>query len=153
MRQVRRNVFETNSSSCHSLTLIKGGDLQSSCLEVSDEDLIKIHGGEFGWEVEQYTGQESKLQYLFTGIRYQNEANDIINSIWFKWLNEMIFEYTGHELHPIEKDSWCEWGYIDHQSIGELDEIFIKDEQTFKENAKWFIFGSESYFITDNDNH
>lgn len=45
-RQIRRCVFETNSSSTHAICIAKDG------YELKDH--IDFHTGEYGWECEEY---------------------------------------------------------------------------------------------------
>ena len=63
--QIRRGVFETNSSSVHSISIIKDnfkGSLPSQFTINCD--------GEFGWEVKTYDDTESKAAYLYQAILY-----------------------------------------------------------------------------------
>ena len=51
MKTIRQNVFETNSSSSHSLCIKSIKDLNKSYLTISDDDLIHVDFGEFGWGI------------------------------------------------------------------------------------------------------
>jgi len=68
-RVVRHNVFETNSSSTHSVSISKklNGIDAPGDLVVSEED-NKVHArfGEFGWEVRDYRQASTKLSYYLT---------------------------------------------------------------------------------------
>ena len=53
--QIRKNVFETNSSSSHSLT-VSEGDItgQPFSDHTLREGVVIVGKGEYGWEFEQY---------------------------------------------------------------------------------------------------
>ena len=137
MRQIRKSVFETNSSSTHSLC-ITNGELEKSTLH-HDDYTIEIPMGEFGWEIEEYYSQSEKLSYLVTITQYNDEQQDLVR--------EAIKEYTGYDL--VIKGS----GYVDHQSSDTLDELFEGDEETIKMNLTYFVFNNGYSFATDNDNY
>ena len=59
-RQIRRSVYETNSSSTHAICIAKDG------YELKDH--IDFHTGEYGWECEEYGDLDNKASYLITAI-------------------------------------------------------------------------------------
>ena len=61
--QIRRGVFETNSSSVHSISIIKD-DFKSSL----PTQFTIACDGEFGWEVDIYESPEDKAAYLYQAI-------------------------------------------------------------------------------------
>ena len=61
--QIRRGVFETNSSSVHSISIIKD-DFKSSLPTQFTIDC----DGEFGWEADIYESPEDKAAYLYQAI-------------------------------------------------------------------------------------
>ena len=64
MLQIRKNVFETNSSSSHALALAKDADYKKH------PDVVYFNQGEFGWEDEEV----SPADYLYTYILTQVEG-------------------------------------------------------------------------------
>jgi hypothetical protein len=151
-RKIRTSVFETNSSSSHSLC-IQNGSLDDSRLSKVD-GIIYVEGGEYGWEIESYWSQSEKLQYLFTMIMSNHYEEAPENVSQYTWLQEVIKEYTGAELqHTAPRDDFYPFGYVDHQSSDTLDEFLVSDKTECKEGMKEFIFNSRYYFKTDNDNH
>jgi hypothetical protein len=154
MKQIRNMVFETNSSSTHSITL-RG---------LKDDYIIpnytlRVAFGEYGWEQERYDAVRDKLSYAFTMIQYKiPEGKDlyfeIINSEYAKWICEMVKDFCGQEIEINKNNSiYYPCGYIDHQSTDILDDFWSDDENEFKKNMKEFIFNSKYGFVTDNDNH
>jgi len=163
MEQIRNMVFETNSSSTHSITL-RG--MKDSMDMPYEENNIEISFGEYGWEQQQYYDYKDKLSYVLTMIQYRlpykwdseemgkNIVNTILTSNYYKWLEEMVWEYCKKSISVEQNESdWSPAGYIDHQSTDILDEWWSDDEIEFKNNMKNFIFNSKYGFVTDNDNH
>lgn len=170
MKQIRKGVFETNSSSVHSLS-ISGADRLSHVNRVSGSF------GEFGWGYERLNTVEDRLSYLLTDIArkyddYKEKKRDILKERFlsdkhYRWANEMVKEFTGNEVEMdwdyFYSSSWSPFGYIDHQSISDMEtsedhscilkEFFSDDEMVFKENMKDFVFNNKYQLIIDNDNH
>lgn len=148
MKLIRNKCFETNSSSCHSISVSSGTKLYDT-IEPDEDGIIRIEGQDFGWEQDTYFDVQSKLSYLLIYIKdwargQEEKFTDI--------LNKVVKEHTfakGVEL--IESDDrWNPHGYIDHQSVesSDLDYLFA-DEKLLKD----FIFNPDSFIETDNDNH
>lgn len=158
MKQIRNSVFETNSSSTHSVTIsMSGGDY----LEKPSE-LPVIKFGEFGWEEVKYSEVEDKLSYFVTmigsKISYMKENEERMNlflsSNHFLWLKEMVKEHCGFDLvvEMLDEDLFP-FGYVDHQSQDTLSSFWSDDKDEFKKLSKDFIFNIKYGFMTDNDNH
>lgn len=149
MKLVRKSTFETNSSSCHSIT-IGTGDCYEGYTPNEDGTII-LPPMEFGWAQETFTDVESRLAYVYVYIRdWCYEDHKIKNLEMF---NRIVFAHTGAtEISMIEHkcDYYVESGYIDHQAVesGDLNHLFNCD-QTLKD----FLFNSQSSITTDNDNH
>lgn len=65
MTKIRRNVFETNSSSCHSITL---GNLSIKEKNLKKYTSLIFQGGEFGWEYIEYNTPQDKLSYYLSAL-------------------------------------------------------------------------------------
>lgn len=150
MKQIRKGVFETNSSSTHSIT-ISGEDKF-----VYPKFLPNISFGEYGWEQESYSDFVDKLSYVITMIATKNSPKNIgefLDLKEFIWLKEAVEQHCG-ELLYIETlhSDWNPFGYIDHQSNDILDEFLSDDELEFKVKVLDFIFNEKYGFETGNDN-
>lgn len=155
MKQIRKSVFETNSSSTHSVT-IKDGPLDY----VNEEDKIEVYPGEFGWEEERYTTFPKKLSYAYTHAMHWGSSSDLIRlnnvlkkhfnrTIIYKDLNSNVYDYeTLLELKENGDHIHSKFGFIDHQSTDVSECIFTSDY-----TLEQFLFNTNSYFTTDNDNH
>ena len=160
MRQLRRGVFESNSSSCHSITFGGRGALEPNCMPIDEDGYIHAHFSEFGWEIENYYDQESKLAYLLTMTAHlngcypyhwsreeQEEAiEEFVETYDFKRISDEIADYANCKGVILDYSE----GYIDHQSIdnNSLDE-FLEWNNT---NIIDFVFGGVVVH-TDNDNY
>ena len=65
MKTVRYNTFETNSSSCHSITFSNKG---SGTLPAGSF-VLRVQGGDYGWEVETYSNAQDKFSYWFSAFK------------------------------------------------------------------------------------
>lgn len=139
---IRNGVFETNSSSVHSITLT--GNSGERDLPAGLNEVLYIQQNEFGWGYDVLKSPLEKLTYVFTAL------DTVYNSpIFLKWLKELVYEKSGVIL---DFSNYVQSGYIDHQSIGLLDKWVLADEETFKENITKLIY-SDNYIIEiSNDN-
>lgn len=153
--RIRKNVFETNSSSSHSLTM-SAGDIVS--LPFSPEVLrtgkVVVDKGEYGWEWYRYYSPLSKAEYLLTQVVSDDsvpkdgtpeEATRALRdeNSRFDQLCRVIEAHTGVMLLIRPGTS----GYIDHDSVGNGSELFESDEKLAQ-----FLFSADSYIETGNDN-
>ena len=97
--KIRRGIFETNSSSTHSITMRREFDKPQKDLVVSDDGYVHSKFGDFEWEFARHTDSDIKLSYLLTMVFHINRDNLV------------------ESLKPIEKDK----NYID--SFYELDDF------------------------------
>jgi len=161
MKQIRRSVFETNSSSTHSITITHRG-LANNNMPVDRDGFIHTELGEFGWEVEDYDDQASRLSYLVTMLAEKSQieawwhgdkttkeiATEIMETREFERLSDEIGRHArckGVIIDPSE-------GYIDHQSHEDYRSFqdFLDECGT---DVVEFVFGRGNVVHTDNDNH
>ena len=162
--QIRRGVFETNSSSIHTLTITKN----PSTLKFPKK--LIFDSGDYGWEKACLITPEEKASYLWEGIlsifpddenKNLTEYNRAINSITrilksvgvkavFKYNNPKYKEskYGGYYKF-YDKDGNVDDGYIDHSS--ELC-TFIWDVCFDKTKLLNYLFSTGSFIKTGNDN-
>ena len=95
-RKIRSHVFETNSSSVHSLVISNNGR-EVSNFKLNREGKIEVDFGDFGKELRVYTSQYDKLSYLITCLYYLSgyEVDDIYEKWEFENIKKAICEYTG----------------------------------------------------------
>jgi len=176
MIQIRKGVFETNSSSTHSVSISRKNNkyYDPSNLNVFiDEYDNKVHVkfGEFGWEIESYNLPYEKLQYIVTML-VETEGNsitcvdDLFETDGFKLINDAVANYCNCDGIWIDEDMRLNsytWngkthyyidhnGYIDHQSCEDYKTVqdFLDD---YCVDITQFIFDNGVVVHTDNDNH
>jgi len=133
MRVIRKSVFETNSSSTHSICISK---------EDVNQFPKSIHFGfgEFGWENDEvYNTQD----YLYTAIM-ELEMYDCVDKIK-AILDKHHISYTFAE--KVDSGYWDQ-GYVDHAE--ELSD-FINDVCNNENKLLRYLFG-DSVIYTGNDN-
>jgi len=151
MKQVRRSVFETNSSSVHSISIIKSVDRYSIPKQIKfDNDC------EFGWEVETYRDTNSKANYLMSGIACSAKDQETLNRN-VKLLFDALDSWdVKHDTPTFEyrtwgdgERGWFSFGSVDHG--GELDD-FVETVLNDRNLLCNFLFDIDSIIETGNDN-
>lgn len=151
--QKRIGVFETNSSSTHSICIPK----EDAELELPKQ--IHFHFGEFGWECDTLDSISEKASYLYTGLVYNDRKSDI--DAVFKTLRDKDVEVTFEEpiyntrtykdSNGIEQSytSSDNAGYVDHGDAlgGFLDAVCSDEDKLLR-----FLFSPMAFIITGNDN-
>ena len=106
MKQIRSNVFETNSSSTHSICISKK--------PVSvDGSSIHFYIGEYGWENDCVNAAD----YLYTAILTQNDSDELLHQLKnILDAHSISYEFEEPQYSSDDEDGWkrLENGYIDH---------------------------------------
>lgn len=156
MNQKRRTgIFETNSSSSHSLSIATSGNLRDS-LSVDDDGVCHIYPGEFGWGVEAFFGAETKASYCLTYSCDGSDPAEVTGeaAAELEMLRRVIQAKTGATsvvFEPANDDIYA-WGYVDHQS-GRSERQVCAEAYVSEETLLQFIFNPGSILYIDNDNH
>ena len=134
MLQIRHGVFETNSSSTHSICISK------THVDVPKGKKIYFTFGKYGWD-DRTVGDTAS--YLYTGIYGDEGALTKLKSILDKWGVEYEFEQP--------RDSgwgYLEHGYVDHsEGLREFVFAVLSDEDLLAR----YLFGNACIY-TGNDN-
>ena len=146
MKRIRTGVFETNSSSTHSITVANSGNYTS--IAPNRDGTIEIAAADFGWEQETYCDPESKLAYLLIYVR-DWIRDELKKELCYGLLEQVVLGHC-HATSLEFNDDDGQGGHIDHQSVeGEALNWIFRDSETIKN----FVFDRESILETDNDNH
>lgn len=144
MKTIRSNVFETNSSSTHSIAIPK------NCSEINN---ISFYIGEFGWE----WGEADPADYFYTAIyETSNTASEVAEKL--EKLTDILdahdikYHFGEARTHIWNSDNGIDYisldnGYIDHG--GEL-RAFV--DELLNDGDKLIRFLSEGLVFTGNDN-
>lgn len=167
--QVRRNIFETNSSSLHAISIVKNSKVKNYPKEVV------FDSGEFGWQPDTYYGTFSKACYLWEAIldysykegnEYINEVKlviekitnilnkhgikatfiygnvEVVKKVWSDETEHLYVKFTDGKGNKDE-------GWLDHGcECHDLIDALIENEDLLLS----FLFDENSYILTGNDN-
>ena len=168
----RTSIFETNSSSSHSITLCISPSKCMDSIPLTDDGDACIYPGEFGWGPSQHNDAPTKASYCLVHAmssipsRWKNAdsedlhddgkprgpqdaENEELALPLVQMLERVIKRGTNcNAVKFIPTHDGYRWGYIDHQSVHVPTDIFKDDDVLFG-----FIFNPKSELCVDNDNH
>lgn len=165
VKKIRMGVFETNSSSSHSIVLQEKKDFRANggfyhawfnedivMADIYkkkynlDVNKIDIYPGRFNWDVNIHRDAETKASYIYTYALYLN--SQIKNRILDR-LKRVICKYMDREIDINFKlmDGDYPEGHIDHQSINVCDRVVCNDDRMYN-----FLFNHNVILLIDNDN-
>ena len=142
-RQIRKNTFETNSSSTHAICITKV-DVDKSSLP----NHVTFTHGEFGLEVDEHSDLWSKASYLYQAIcdccyDKEDDKEEMLNRI-----ADVLNEYgISCNFEPDKDKKWGD-GYIDN-GYETID--FVKAVLEDSDKLIRYLFG-DSFVVTGNDN-
>ena len=145
MKKIRLSVFETNSSSMHSLTI--GASKKMEVIDEENEEIIVLGTGEYGWGPEHLTTWLEKADYLAVDAINREDDKDkgkLLEVLHLAFPNSK-FCFAKNEVDEEDEESVVS-GYIDHESVG----IIWSDLETV-EDVFSVVFGNAVIEI-DNDN-
>lgn len=151
---IRKGVFETNSSSSHSLTL-SDGDIVPAPLpaEVLRAGVLRLNQGNYGWDWHRFYTPAGKASYLLTQAlldtpveagsdeertRRLREASPAVEQ-----LCRVIEAHTGVRVLIGARS-----GSVDHQSVGLGADLHFEGDAALAQ----FLFDANSFVQTGNDN-
>lgn len=168
MRLVRNGVFETNSSSAHSLayknTVLRDYDYKPSkdlCLSIKELRLTKkpkeyemysympLYFDEYGWGYDVLRSPAEKLSYLMSSV-YQYKTWGVIKEDPFfkqviQWLSELGIKVNLPEEYGESSEVDA---HVDHQSWN----VVTKDMFQTKEDLLTYLFNNDIVIYIENDN-
>ena len=140
--KIRKGVFETNSSSTHSIAIAKAS------VNIPKEAFINFHIGEYGWE----EGEYSFPSYMYTTLLANDDMESLekLKSILDKWGIKYKFEKPiwGYSTYRGEECRYLDYGGVDHsyEALPIMKEI-LNDEDLLARA----LFGDSTVY-TGNDN-
>ena len=137
MISIRKGVFETNSSSVHTIVIQKNPP--------KNIHPIKIQEGDYGWSLEFLQTPEERASYFYTALCNCGEGLDEpVHDARLKMMS-LLPKDIRYEC-KFENGEDC---YIDH-----CDELLPWLQDLIDDNDKFlrFIYGDKSYVCTGNDN-
>jgi hypothetical protein len=131
---VRTGVFETNSSSSHSLSVAREDqEFVYDTIYPDQNGVINVTGEEFGWGWSKHNDSMTKLAYVFQDAHESD----------YDLIKEVVMKQTGATEVNFDENG----GYIDHDGVGTTDDIRCNSE-----DLRNFIFNKNSWLFIGNDN-
>jgi hypothetical protein len=165
MFSIRKNVFETNSSSSHSIAYYKSSVGIDQTIEQdylgNTEGELHITLGRFGWAWETLDTAYRKLQYLLTNLACKLDCNiwyddvseeDIENmrdTLYSSWEFQQLLYYVRKNTNFTDIMVDDLEGYVDHDSLRSIEDLVTMAGCDYMED---FIFSSSVRIRTGNDN-
>jgi hypothetical protein len=130
---IRRGVFETNSSSSHSISIAsEDKEFVMDTIYPDQNGVVRIVGDDFGWDWFKNNDAQTKASYV---AQSYSTDQDILDK-----LADVIKEQTGADKVVFNLTD----GYVDHDSYGVAPKTFHE--------MKNFIFNKNSWLFGGNDN-
>ena len=152
---IRKGMFETNSSSMHSIIITKNNDSY-------DEKELKVYKGILRFldddlEFSRYPFQflntwRSKVAYAIASYCQEYEVNDKDAKEFISKLEDIIKKHVEDFDHielPDPEDTYYPYGYVDHQSEGLLQKFLSEENVTLED----FIFTPKYIVVIDGDEY
>ncbi|WP_373261977.1 hypothetical protein [Hungatella hathewayi] len=158
MIKIRQSVFETNSSSIHSLSLAKDGfekcniPIKRKKIDGKFRRFLVVKLSRFGKDYHVYTEQSEKFSYLVTLSYLLDGGYDVENmqqSYAYKRMEEEICKYCKCDGIMVD-DMSLDDAEIDHQTITDYSSIsdFIYNMGV---DYVTFVFNKHAELKTDSD--
>lgn len=166
---IRRNAFETNSSSMHSIAIVDNADVP--VLYTKEEALADLNKKApnaikdnvfyfnqiprcdriFDWGVDIFNDFYHKMIYSFIDLYSKEMYEDDLSEFWE--FASFIKDFLG--VDEIKFDTECRnhynpLGEIDHQSWGLIKDVFSNNPKILLTD---FVLNKNYILIIDNDNH
>jgi len=156
-RQIRQRVFETNSSSTHSICITKN---PVTLLPIPE--CLNFEFDSYGWEENKLTSIKEKTRYLYTCIGYLGSEQKIKKVLQFivktlkkHGVKQIYFDHFELCFYCDSKDKIT--GYIYPGNDGYVDRgdeaiEFVEDVCSDENKLINFLFSDQSFVLTGNDN-
>lgn len=147
---IRHKIFETNSSSSHSLSVAHRGNLNIPSPDKDGVLHINPKTTEFGWGLEFYNDFDTKAAYIMVDIKQRYPHDNVVLEEFLEFLKEVTgakhIDYSEIDFEE-EDEGYMYNSYVDHQSAGTGIRL-LED----KEEVKRFLFNYKSELEISNDN-
>lgn len=155
MKQIRRSVFETNSSSSHSISIRKTGTYYTQ--EEIEDSVYYCKWNDWDGEInfwdsdlefgrapfEPLTNFFDKAKYAIASFADDEDKRHIVEAIMYEFIPGLkIIKYPKTTNWQTDEEETY-YGYIDHQSVGVLQSLLSRKQISIREfllNSKYVVF-------------
>ena len=106
MKTIRFNTFETNSSSCHSITFSSKGSGFENREHAENPIIITLRSNDFGWTEHEYFDAQSKFEYWFAC--FNDCASLRVREKFAAATKKDIWSSCPSEKNPLPESIWDE---------------------------------------------
>lgn len=106
MKTIRFNTFETNSSSCHSITFSSKGSGFENRQHAKNPIIITLQSNSFGWKEREYCDSQSKFEYWFAC--FEDCASLKVREKFVKATKKDVWTSYPSEKNPLPESIWNE---------------------------------------------
>ena len=142
MKKVRNGMFETNSSSTHTIIIT-----DRNC---EPGTLVDFKIGEFAWEIDKLNTIDEKASYLYT-LACECYGHDVYQDLYERLIKYGVkCECSRPAVFTMyEGENYLDNGYVDHAYCGLdfVNAIFHSERRLIR-----YLFSDESFVVTGNDN-
>lgn len=151
MYQVRSRVFETNSSSTHSICITTNRKTT-----MIHPDHVHFRCDKFGWEHRRLDSMEDKAAYLYSSMLHLFEQKELERATE-KIVNTL---YKFKITCSFDKPEYCDYGsgfkfcvnaFVDHSGEDDHKE-FVEKTVNNEGRLLRYLFSQDSFILTGNDN-
>ena len=150
MYKERSGVFETNSSSTHSICITKEMDM-----EPTYPKKLVFRCEHFGWEEKTLSRPEEKAAYLYASILSLQTKKEVVHSkkIISKILSKVgvSCEFDQPEYFGDDEYCFCDSAGIDHAGE-DYHYAFVNGVLGDSDRLLRYLFSEKSFVLTGNDN-
>lgn len=139
--QIRNNIFETNSSSVHTITI-------SNNFPQRIDNYIFFDRGQYGWEWEIYNSCQDKANYLYECMIDLFYHNNLLKEKCDRIKEELALYNVDCDFAEVNEINQYD-GYVDHGGQNEELVNYLLDNPDKLIN---YLFNDTSYIGTGNDN-
>ena len=153
MKQIRRGVFETNSSSTHAFALYKSSALSMDLSEMTGDISPYMEGdnAQIDYPIHTFESIEDKLRYFYTlYCRYANPKNDSYSQRECRAFMEKLFKiFPKVKFSEPPEDCWSvlymeDADYVFDDFMCGNDELWMKLQH--EDDIKNFMLNGVIYF-------
>ena len=164
-RVIRRGLWESNSSSMHTVTI--RGKWDGDVRHYNTDEVLEVTLDEYGWNGDPCDGFESKLAYALSMVLYTEYPGfnpydedftidyDVLEGLdGYQKLLKAVRNHCNYRIILIRKrhNDFYPYGYIDHQSVEGYSSLqdFLDD---WNIDIERFLYDGNVVIHIDNDNH
>lgn len=138
---IRSNIFETNSSSVHTITISNNSPQRI-------DNYIFFDRGEYGWEWEIYNSCQDKANYLYECMIDLFYYNNLLEEKCNRIREELALYNVDCDFAEVNGINQYD-GYVDHGSQNKnlVNYLLNKPDKLIN-----YLFNDTSYIATGNDN-